>query len=362
MPLPLRPAVLDASLIGNALPWDLYTAGGTLLMAAGTPIASAEQLARLSRQTLYRRADLPDDGPNPAQRLQAIAESLHRLAQAPADDPLREPLHALVQEVHALYQGDAEAALGLVRLIPTPRQAARHCLHAALIALCLGEALGWAHARLVSLVGAALSMNLADLALHETLYAQPLHLQDSLRDSLRDHPRHSVERLLQGGIEDREWLATVLAHHEHLDGSGYPEGLRGERIPEAARVLRVADVYCAQVGRRHYRPALTPEKAFRALFGASQLQLDRHLTTLLMRRIGLKPPGTLLRLVNREMAVVTRTSGAGRPLRQVVSFLDARGHPLEWPQVRDLQHYPISGPAEFDPAWPSIAWERLWGY
>jgi len=154
----------------------------------------------------------------------------------------------------------------------------------------------------------------------------------------------------------------VRAHHEHLDGSGYPARLSGEAIPTAARILRLADVYCAKVGRRDYRPAHTPEAAFRGLFGSERLRLDMPLAAHLLRRLGLYPPGTLVRLANRETAVVTRHLSRRQPLRQVVSLLDHRGRLLERPQVRDLQRHPIVGPAEPDPGWPPIDWAQLWGY
>jgi hypothetical protein len=124
----------------------------------------------------------------------------------------------------------------------------------------------------------------------------------------------------------------------------------------------VADVYCAKVGRRYYRPAQTPEAAFRGLFGAERQRLDMQLAAHLLRRLGLYPPGTLVHLANRETAVVTRHLSRRQPLGQVVSFLDYRDHALERPRVRDLKRHPILGPAEPDPGWPPIDWAQLWGY
>ncbi|MCS6786354.1 MAG: hypothetical protein NZ524_04875 [Thiobacillaceae bacterium] len=358
----LRPAVLDEALVGKSLPWDLYTASGALLAAAGTPVDSAEQLARLRRQRLYYRPAETASDADPGRELHALAERLWALAELPPGADLANPAQELARRLIALYRNDAEAALGLVRLCPLPRAAVRHCLHCALVSLVLGEAQAWSPERLTSLVGAALTMNVADLPLHETLCAQRAAPSAQQREQLRTHPLRSYERLLQGGVRDDHWLAAVRTHHEHLDGSGYPAGLSGPSIPEAARILRVADVYCAQVERRYYRPARTSEAAWRALFEPARRQLDTRMAALLMRRLGLRPPGTLVRLMNRETAVITRTFGPGKPPRQAVSFLDASGHPLHTPLVRDLHHYPIQDLTSADPAWPHIAWPRLWGY
>jgi hypothetical protein len=358
----LRPVSLEESLLGQALAWDLYTANGTLLATAGTRIDTPEQMRRLSEQPLFRKPDGVSTGGNPAQRLQAVAAALADLFSAPPDAWPAAAVLTQARELSALFFQDAEAALGLVRLIPLPGMALRHCLHSALVALVMGEAMGWPEQRLVSLAGAALTMNLSEMALHEHLAMGARTLTDAQRQAIRRHPARSMERLVAAGVEDREWLAAVLAHHENLDGSGYPSGLAGEAIPLPARILRVADYYCAKVGGRHYRPPRSPEQALRSLFGSERQRLDMHLAAHLLRRLGLYPPGTLLRLANRETAVVTRTPGRRKVLRQVVSFLDYRGRPHERPQLRDTNQHAIVGLAEADASWPTIVWERMWGY
>lgn len=358
----LRPVSLDESLIDQALVWDLYTASGTLLATAGTRIDTQEQLRRLADQPLYRKPDGVNPGGNPTERLQAAAEALAGLLTLPPDPRLEASVRAQATELSSLYVQDAEAALGLIRLIPLPGLALRHCLHSALVALVLAEALGWPDQRLETLICAALTMNLSEMRLHEHLAMGARVLTDIQRQAIRRHPTRSTEILVAAGVEDREWLAAVLAHHEHLDGSGYPAGLVGDAIPQAARILRAADYYCAKVGGRHYRPPRTPEQALRSLFGSERQRLDMHLAAHLLRRLGLYPPGTLVRLVNRETAVVTRSPGRRKALRQVVSFLDHRGRPHERPQVRDIGQYAIVGLAEPDSKWPPMVWDRLWGY
>lgn len=78
---------------------------------------------------------------------------------------------------------------------------------------------------------------------------------------VRLHPVLGFERLKQiGGFSDKV-LEAVYYHHENYDGSGYPSNLRGERIPFAARILRVCDVYVALTSERPYRAAFDLETA-----------------------------------------------------------------------------------------------------
>lgn len=69
-------------------------------------------------------------------------------------------------------------------------------------------------------------------------------------------------------------LSIVQYHHEKWDGSGYPEGLAGEAIPLAARIMTVADVYDAMRSKRHYKPEYSHEQAWQAIIQGTGTQFD----------------------------------------------------------------------------------------
>ncbi|MDE7210252.1 MAG: HD domain-containing protein [Lachnospiraceae bacterium] len=78
---------------------------------------------------------------------------------------------------------------------------------------------------------------------------------------VRMHPKLGYETLqLFGGFSDM-LLQAVLHHHENYDGTGYPDNMRGEKIPLAARILRICDVYAALISERPYREAFDSETA-----------------------------------------------------------------------------------------------------
>jgi hypothetical protein len=80
------------------------------------------------------------------------------------------------------------------------------------------------------------------------------------QSTLQHHPYNTLE-LLQDFEPSQEVRRIILHHHEHYDGSGYPEGLQGTEIPLISRVLAVVDGYCAMLEARPYRPALSPAEA-----------------------------------------------------------------------------------------------------
>jgi HD-GYP domain-containing protein (c-di-GMP phosphodiesterase class II) len=99
---------------------------------------------------------------------------------------------------------------------------------------------------------------------------------------LQGHPVVG-QRLLGASVSDAGLLAAVRGHHERYDGDGYPDGLRGARIPWLARILAVADCFDAMTARRPYRPALDPAAALDALRAAAGTQLDPEVVAVFVR-------------------------------------------------------------------------------
>ncbi len=117
-------------------------------------------------------------------------------------------------------------------------------------------------------------------------------LTDEETATLRRHVDH-LERMLDGldfGYPVRE---TVCQMYERLDGSGYPKGESGDAIPRAARVLGLADAFCALVRPRAYRPANTPERALEIL-KAESAKYDPALLEVLETAIAEGGPQTIM--------------------------------------------------------------------
>lgn len=363
--MPLRPIHLDDSFIGRPIPWDLYTASGVLVARAGLTVDTAEFLSRLTVRPLYRESGNDLDGA-------ALLERLHRLmrvfplAYKSAGTELLEPeIRRHARELIALAQADHDACLGLLRLLPMPDPASRQCLLAALVALDMAEQiLPPDDPRLETIVCAAMTMNIAAMRLHAELAKQRTIDDETKREALARHPLDSFKLLEEGGLQDPVWLAAVKQHHENLDGSGYPNGLRGDEIGEDARLIRVADYFAAKIQARSYRPAMTSRDAYKHLFGSERNRLDGHLAQLLLRRLGMYLPGSLLRLANKEIAVVTRKQNDGHTPGKVLAFLGPNGRLLKEPVARDTTsvHFATLNVTEPEHHWPEVRWETFWGY
>jgi putative nucleotidyltransferase with HDIG domain len=101
-------------------------------------------------------------------------------------------------------------------------------------------------------------------------------LNDEQWELVKMHPFHGAQVLSQ--IEGYGPIANiVLAHHEKIDGTGYPNGMKGDHIPTIARILSVADTYDVMTARDSYRTPVTSQTAIAELRRVSGTQLDGRL-------------------------------------------------------------------------------------
>jgi putative nucleotidyltransferase with HDIG domain len=148
-----------------------------------------------------------------------------------------------------------------------------HSLRVARYSLAIGERLGISSARLERLEIAALLHDIGKLGVETFILAKPATLDELELAAVRYHPLLGV-RILEPVRGLSDVILFIRHHHEHFDGSGYPDGLKGEQIPPEARVLAVADAFEAMTSNRPYRKAKTPQEAIRELHDQAGSQFD----------------------------------------------------------------------------------------
>lgn len=180
-----------------------------------------------------------------------------------------------------------------------------------------------------SLIAAALTMNIAMTALQDELAEQRERPSVEQQSNIDAHSVKSCLLLARVGIQDELWLAVVASHHENLPlpvPGGTPDpGLR------LTHILQVVDRYAAMISPRRSRVGKSVTDSLRVVIGASQGRQD-DVAQVLVRRVGLCPPGTYVKLDNQDLAVVLRrTERANQPL--VASLINARGEPYPQPRL-----------------------------
>ena len=372
-----RPIELPAELHGQSAPCDLFNARGVLLVKSGTLIPSLihdpQWPVRIFCEAKHAQ-HLSDV--DPALQMQRIGRRLSQLSARilQNENVTAGELLSLAQAVFELWSLDADACLGIARLAQHGQPSVWHVLHVALIAAELAAAHGLDHDRVKSVIGAALTMNLSTLALHDEMFNLVGTPDAAKRQAIHLHPMEGVQCLLHIGRFQQHWIEAVGAHHENIDGSGYPGRLKGPSIPLSARIVRVADTLAARLTGRKMRPprhwnlrhAHGTRHLVRHIFGADLARLDLPLTLRLMSVLSRFPPGSLVRLSNSELAVVTRRSATAHATpRQVLAVFDAYGQAYETPSPRNIDQNDCSirGYAhDILHTLPTYDWHKAWGY
>ncbi len=372
-----RPVSLPDALLGQAAPCDIFSARGTLIVKAGSLIPARIQDTSMPAR-IFCQAQAADQISrfDPTLALDQAGAALAKIADRIArNEPVASAeLEGLARRMYDLWLLDADACLGYARLARFSRPSVCHVIHTALFATELATANGLKRDMIENLIGAALTMNLAKLGLHDVMFNLEGVPSPTLREEIRAHPTLSVDLLQRLGEFDPHWSAAVAAHHENMDGSGYPLGLKGTEIPLPARIVRVADTLAARLTGRKARPprhwnihyARDLRHLVTHVFGADEPLLDSSLMHRLLRALNRFAPGSLVRLNTNEIAVVTRrVPGQSLVPREVFAVSDAQGQIFTTPRLRAIgtRKCQIRGYAhDALPRLGGVDWPKAWGY
>ncbi|GGX21715.1 HD-GYP domain-containing protein [Undibacterium macrobrachii] len=335
--------------LGQPLQWDIFGADGNLLLRRGFVVNNAHQVEVLIERGLYVDGDLMENAsrdkkipkvveqPSVVRIISQIRNDLRALSYNlnSVENP-RDKFLTLAKYVLLATRIDMDVALGCILLHQEGNYSSRHCVDTAVVAIVIGRALKKSEDELILLAAACLTMNLSMLRQQERLQEKSESLSAEEQELIFRHPQESVQQLISVGVNDEQWLSWILHHHENEDGSGYPAKKRSAEIPQNAKIISIADRYCARVCARSYRKSLLPNAALRDILIGGKNTVDMMLLTLFIRELGTYPIGTFVRLEDGAIGVVT-SKGATTTTPYVHCLLGPRGVPLAAPIKRDTQ-------------------------
>lgn len=347
--------ILESDLVvGDPLAWPVYAMSGQLLLKEGYILKTENQKELLLSQDLYRNPtpkEIEEKSTNDALQEDSPFETL---------DTIKNSLRGIIVDIHKNIKADYNRTI--LDLAGVVQNLCRHNVDPALGALILDQDAPYIDLHPVlcailtemltkrrkipeqdrlSFIAAALTQNIGMWHEQDILSTQTTPLTDKQRKVINEHPFNSREIMKSVGIDNKDWLDTVFFHHERIDGKGYPNGLLGDAIPESARILALADIYSAMVLPRQYRDGLFVKKALRDIFMQRGSSVDENLAQLLIREIGIYPPGAFVMLNNAEIAIVLKNNIKQANCPLVLSVISPRGVPYAHPRKRDTEQEQI---------------------
>ena len=180
-------------------------------------------------------------------------------------------------------------------------------------------------------------------------------------EQMRSHPGLGADAVKASGDMSKIVADVCLHHHERYDGSGYPNGLKGDDISLFARMAAICDTYDALASERPHRPAFGPAEAVAEMYKIKG-KFDDSLLTSFIKSIGIYPVGSLVRLESKMLACVAaqRRDQLTRPVVRTFYSIPQRAHV----SVEEIDLAQIPEPdrivAREEPArWGLTGWETM---
>lgn len=155
---------------------------------------------------------------------------------------------------------------------------------------------------------------------------------------LQSHVKRGTDLLLENGLADQGIVAIIETHHERHDGSGYPNGLVGTKIPAFGRIAGIVDSYDAMITERPYAEAKSSYQAIQEIQKQSDVLFQAELVDYFIRAVGVFPVGAIVELNTGEVGVVIAQSEDSRLRPKVMLVLDAEKAPRQHLVIIDLSN------------------------
>jgi len=197
-----------------------------------------------------------------------------------------------------------------------------HCINTAIYCLLIGKRKKLSKEQLTTLAKGAILHDIGKIDLNENILLKASSLTMEEYSHIKEHASFGYALLKQNNQLPEEAKLISLQHHERMDGSGYPNGLKGTQIHPFARIAAVADMFDALTSARCYRRSMSNQKAYHILVeDADSGKLEKNLVNYLFDHVAVYPNGIIVYLSDGTHGIV-KHQNPGQPFRPVVRIID----------------------------------------
>jgi putative nucleotidyltransferase with HDIG domain len=243
----------------------------------------------------------------------------------------------LVEEIANSVMRNPGALIGLARLKTADDYTYMHSVAVCALMIALSRQLGLSDDETREAGLAGLLHDIGKMAVPSEILNKPGRLTDEEFVSVKEHPSAGHAMLLESRGVGQIALDVCLHHHEKMDGSGYPKGLKGEEISLYAKMGAVCDVYDAITSNRPYKSGWCPAESLKKMSEWSRGHFDEVVFQAFVRSIGIYPVGTLVKLQSGRLGVVVEQQiGRSLLLPKVRAFFSTKSLAYISPVLLDL--------------------------
>lgn len=340
---------------GSVLAKTIWANDGRPLLRRGAEMSAKTiaTLARLGYQYIYIADELTADIEAPDlldEEQRAIATNVVREAFQ-ATMTLNDPKFArtginfdaisdvagnLVDQILA----NPDLSIQIVDLKSVDQYTFQHCVNVAVLGVVLGKSMRLNFSELKDLAIGLLLHDLGNVTIPEAILKKPTKLTDEEFKYIYEHPRSGFELLRHSDRISAPAKIVALQHHERMNGTGYPKGLKGPDIHINSQIGAIVDAYDALTSDRNFRKRYLPHEAIEYLMGSGDTHFSFELVKNFCAQVAPYPPGTMVDLSTGDTAVVLKVDMAmsSRPLLRLIKTASGTMYPKD--ELLDLQRYP----------------------
>ncbi len=197
-----------------------------------------------------------------------------------------------------------EMVLHLMADAPESENIYYHSLNVAILSMMLAKEAGFSEEEMKQLGFAALMHDIGMLRIPTQILRKNEALTQPEENLLRQHTRYGFELLDLTKDCPPSAKTVVLHHHERLDGSGYPDGLKGDQLDKLTQMVAMVDEYDELCHPQDQSKGKVPHAVLSFLFKHKTKQLNKDYIGLLVKQLGIYPPGSVVQLSNGQVGLV----------------------------------------------------------
>lgn len=225
----------------------------------------------------------------------------------------------IVDEILNSITRNYNALLGLIKLRSRDEYTYMHCINVCVLASLLAVQTGLDKESTKKIGIAGLFHDIGKASIPDAILNKTNKLTDKEFEVIKKHPELGVKYLNRTDLPE-EIHSGILDHHEKINGTGYPRGLKGDEISQTARIISIVDVYDALTSRRVYKDPMLPHQALSLMYSMRGEEFDETILEHFIRSQGIYPVGSVVELSSGWRGVVVQINPE-RPLFPQVALV-----------------------------------------